>query len=154
MTACMCSDAYVGVYVYGGRGQPWGVFLSYHLLLFKIGSLLGQELAKWAGWPPSQTHGSTSFCLPSAHVTKIHTYWIFKCWFWGSNSDSLACKVDTLLTEPSPWPSCWLVLFKVLFCFHMRTLDLTSCLGQNLSKNFVTELQLQPLWPFPCLRFV
>lgn len=108
---CMDVDMFMGV-----RGQPSVVlFMSYPLLLFKTDSLTGLKLTKQAGWPTSQTHGSTSLHLPSVHVTNIHYYWISKCGFWGPNSVPHACKVGTLLTEPFPWSSCWLFLFKVLF---------------------------------------
>lgn len=90
--------------VHGGKKLPLGVFFSVAILFFETGS-----------HTEAGAHQSNKTSQPTRH-RDLHLFdspaWVLQAHAatpsitggWGSLTDSHACAISTLLTEPAPWP--------------------------------------------------
>lgn len=152
---CVC----MGIH---GCAWVWVVFLRYHPLFFLIQALsLAWILLSRLGFLVSKPWGSTCLCLPSTAIESTITQdppLPTLMWFWGSNSDTYACKANPLLTGLSLQ-----ILFFVINCRVAKSLGdglLPSVELSVTSKGFTRQHPTLCCGPgraaleFPLLRLV
>lgn len=154
---CVCMSIH-------GCARVWVVFLRYHPLFFffLIQALsLAWILLSRLGFLVSKPRGSTCLCLPSTAIESTITQDPpppTLMWFWGSNSDTYACKANPLLTGLSLQ-----ILFFVINCRVAKCLDdglLPSVELSVTSKGFTRQHPTLCCGPgraaleFPLLRLV